>query len=182
MFEVIDIQELKDAGLSAPFQGRALSHWLNISDGRNYPLKKRFRPQLFPNFLPQFAVIKLGENFEKHETRLMGTAVMEILGISHSKNHILATQNPYLSNILKEMLQDTIKNAQPCYYRMTHDFDRRLTAFNFTALALPFSLTEDNDTFDIIVIAFDFSESMDIKHLDNMTHPLYVPSNRPTVI
>ncbi|UTW54236.1 PAS domain-containing protein [Kordiimonas sp. SCSIO 12610] len=182
MFEIIDIHELQSSAFCAPFQSRALHHWLDISDGRKFPLKRNFRPQLFSNFLPQFAIIALGESLEKHQTRLMGTAVMEVLGIANSNNHLLATQNPYLSDILKKMLEDVATTTKPSFYRMTHDFDQRLSTFNFTALSLPFSASEDNDTFDMFILAFDFSESNDIKRLDNMTHPLYTPANKTSMI
>ncbi len=182
MFEIIDIHDVRTTKACAPFQERVLAHWLEISRERQYPLKKHFRPQLFPNFLPQFSIIQLGDSIEKHQTRLMGTAVMEVLGITNSKNHILATQNPYLSDILKQMLENAVISSKPGFYRMTHDFDQRLTTFDFTALSLPFSLKEEDDRCEIIILAFDFSESNDIRRLDSMSHPLYKPSNRPTMI
>lgn len=182
MIEIIDTEEFQAKRAYIPFQGRLLQHWVDIRGNRTFPLKKDFRPQLFPNFLPQFAIIKLASSIEKYESRLLGTAVMEILGISSSKDHILATQNPYLSDILKEMLEKAVNAGKPSLYRMTHNYDQRLSRFDFTTLTLPFSVSPKEDGPEILILAFDFSESRDVQQLDKMSHPLYRPSNRPSMI
>lgn len=182
MFEAINISSQQSDHFSSPFQARLVDHWLTIKGAKNLPLKREFRPQLFPNFLSQFAMISLGKSVEQHQTRIIGAAVAEVLALSSAKAHILATRNPFLSQSLERMLDAAVALPHPSYYRMTLNHDSRLNAFDFTVIALPFRSKAESASHDIMLLGFDFSGSKEVNMLENLTTPLVVPANRTQLI
>lgn len=150
------------SALKTKFQRELLEHWREIQENRQFPEKRHFRPQKFPKFLPQLAIVSIEGDADFGE-RLTGTTVSEIL----NDDHLVAPDNPGVQRIVREMLVKAQQAQAPIYFKGTLQPEES-RYIPFTALILPFSHTSDEDTLDTLMLAFDFSSERRIDHTPSL--------------
>lgn len=143
--------------LRAEFQEEILEHWRQIQQDKRYPSKRDFRPQNFPKFLPQLAIVSV-EDSEHFTDRLTGTTVSEVLRLSAGREQLVAPSDENISDVVRSMLGQTSTNEQPMYFegKFTPETSQSI---GFSALVLPFSLDSDGDAMEALLLAFDFSKN-----------------------
>jgi hypothetical protein len=146
--------------IRAKFQEQILEHWQQIQQNRRYPLKRDFRPQMFPRYLPQLAIVEV-EDSEHFTDRLTGTTVSEVLRLSAGRERLVAPSDENISNVVRSMLGKTSEEEQPMYFEGTFEPEES-TAFDFTALVLPFSVDDPEDEMETLLLAFDFSRGQSL--------------------
>jgi len=141
----------------AEFQEKILEHWQQIQQDRRYPSRKDFRPQNFPKFLPQLAIVSVDDS-EKFTDRLTGTTVSEVLRLSAGQEQLVAPSDENISEVVRSMLGQTSMHEQPMYFegKFTPEANQSI---DFSALVLPFSYDAKSDELDTLLLAFDFNKS-----------------------
>lgn len=136
------------------FQRDLLEHWHSIQTDRKYPDKKAFRPQKFPKFLPQLAIVSIeGGHFDD---RLTGATVSEVLRLSGSSDTLVAPRDENIRTVMTNILVDAFKATGPIYFKGELTPTGR-SPVDFTALVLPFSKLALDEVPDTLMLAFDFS-------------------------
>lgn len=143
------------------FQAEILDHWREIQQGRRYPDKREFRPQKFPRFLPQLAIVSVnGEN--DYDDRLTGATVLEVLQINKTQGRFVDPSDGNIRELVRDMLSSTAKADAPMYFKGQFR-PEETRPIDFTALVLPFSHNGDADVLDTMMVAFDFSKRQSIE-------------------
>ncbi|TNE63068.1 MAG: PAS domain-containing protein [Alphaproteobacteria bacterium] len=143
--------------LQAPFQEQILDHWHQIRKGRHFPDKRDFRPQKFPKFLPQLAIVSVAEG-SAYEDRLTGTTVSEVLRLGSGARRLVAPADLQVRETVALILDTASRADRPMYFRGIFT-PARDAAIDFTVLVLPFSHNGDADVLDTLLLAFDFGRS-----------------------
>jgi len=144
----------------AEFQVEILEHWQEIQQDRRYPSKQDFRPQNFPKYLPQLAIVSVDES-ENFTDRLTGTTVSEVLKLSAGREQLVAPSEEKISDVVQHMLGQATNSAQPMYFE--GDFTPETSvSIEFSALVLPFSYDSGTDNMDTLLLAFNFSGNHDL--------------------
>jgi len=141
----------------ASFQGRLFEHWKQIQQGSRYPSKRDFRPQMFPKYLPQIAIVSV-EDQEHFKDRLTGSTVSEVLRLNASQENLAHPSDERISEVVRSMLGQTSAEDSPMYFRGTFEPETH-AAIDFSALILPFRQEEARDHADLLLLAFDFGLS-----------------------
>lgn len=140
----------------AAFQQEVLDHWQTIAKGQQFPCKKEFRPQLFPHFLGQFAIISVSENHEFSD-RLTGGIVCDVLKLPDGPKKLMAPPDTNVRETLFRMFREMAETAEPMYYTGRFTPNTR-PPIEFSALALPFAEKAPCDKLESILFAFDFTK------------------------
>jgi len=145
----------KKPPFQAPFQEEILEHWQEIQQDRRYPSKRDFRPQNFPRFLPQLALVDIGDK-EHFTDRLTGTTVSEVLRLSAGREQLVAPSDENISEVVQSMLDQATNHEQPMYFegKFTPETSQSI---DFSALILPFSYDTESEDMDTLLLAFNFS-------------------------
>jgi hypothetical protein len=138
----------------AKFQEHILEHWQQIQQGKRYPTKSDFRPQNFPKYLSQLAIVAVDDN-EQYTDRLTGTTVSEVLRLSTGQQQLAARSDQNIHAVVKTMLGQTCCSQEPMYFEGNF-VPEASQPIRFSALVLPFSLDEKGDDIDALLLAFDF--------------------------
>ncbi len=143
------------------FQAEILDHWREIQHGRRYPDKREFRPQKFPRFLPQLAIVSVNGE-DDYDDRLTGATVLEVLRLSKSHDRLVDPADGNVRELVRNMLSSTAKADAPMYFKGQFQ-PEETRPIDFTALVLPFSHNGDADVLDTMMLAFDFSKRQSIE-------------------
>lgn len=139
----------------ATFQADIFDHWREIRGSGTFPDKRDFRPQRFPKFLPQIAIIAITDH--GFEDRLTGDMVIEVLRLRQNHDPLAAPSDPAVRDTVLGILNAAVQARSPMYFK-----GRFLLAnanpVDFSALALPFSHSDTPDRLDTVMLAFDFSK------------------------
>ncbi len=140
--------------IETKFQRDLLEHWRSIQMDRRYPEKKAFRPQKFPKFLPQLAIVSIKAGH--FDDRLTGATVSEVLRLSDSHNTLVSPRDENIRSVMTGILVDAVKATGPVYFKgeLTPTGS---SPIDFTALVLPFSQRAFDEEPDTLMLAFDFS-------------------------
>lgn len=157
----------------AKFQQELLEHWREIQHNRRYPDKREFRPQKFPKFLPQLAIVSVNGDHD-YDDRLTGATVSEVLRLSGHHDRLVAPADASVRKIVHNMLDYASKADGPIYFK--GQFHPKESArISFTALVLPFSHNGDEDVLDTLMLAFEFNRERQIELVmtpaPETTHP-----------
>lgn len=136
------------------FQRELLEHWRSIQLDRRFPDKKSFRPQKFPRFLPQLAIVSI--NGGRFDDRLTGETVSEVLRLSETDDTLVAPRDEGVRRVIAHILGDAVKATGPIYFKGELTPNGSNTV-DFTALVLPFSKEARDEEPDTLMLAFDFS-------------------------
>lgn len=154
MIETAQKIDENDLHFQAEFQQKILEHWRDIQQNKRYPSKKDFRPQNFPKYLPQLAIVSV-EDSENYTDRLTGTTVSEVLRVSAGREQIVAPSDKKLSDVVRAMLGQASKEEKPMYFQGNFAPNTNQDTA-FSALVLPFSYDAQGDELDSLLLAFDF--------------------------
>jgi len=148
----------------AEFQELILEHWQQIQQNRRYPSKKDFRPQNFPKYLPQLAIVSVEECGEHFTDRLTGTTVSEVLRLSAGREQLAAPSDENIKDVVKSMLGQASDNEQPMYFEGKFK-PQASQEVGFSALVLPFSFDSKGDELDTLLLAFNFNQNRPLSAL-----------------
>lgn len=158
------------------FQQELLAHWRDIQQNRRFPDKRKFRPQKFPKFLPQLAIVSVNAD-QKFEDRLTGATVAETLRLKGQHDRLVAPIDVPTRAVMQDILGRGAKADGPIYIRGKFKQENSC-GISFSALVLPFSHNSDEDILDTLMLAFDFSRDRHIElapkayaHTDNHAAP-----------
>jgi len=136
------------------YQAGVLDHWHQILHGKRYPAKKDFRPQNFPQYLPQIAIISVDDTGICSD-RLTGETITEILHLGPGREKLVGSTDKNISLVVRSMLDQTSLNEKPTYF--TGEFKpEAYFSVGFSALVLPFCYDEHGENMDALLLAFDF--------------------------
>ncbi|NVJ97655.1 MAG: PAS domain-containing protein [Alphaproteobacteria bacterium] len=165
MIENADKIGTEGAVKGSRFQQDLLDHWRDIQQSRRFPDKRAFRPQKFPKFLPQLAIVSVNDHKE-FDDRLTGAAVSEVLKLNSQDDRLVAAPDTSIRTLMLDILGRAIDAREPIYFKGRFRPDAS-SAIPFTALVLPFSHNGDEDILDTLMLAFDFSK----EHRMELVHP-----------
>ncbi len=150
--------DTENPAFQAEFQEHILEHWQQIQQDKRFPSKRDFRPQNFPKYLPQLAIVAVDEN-ETYADRLTGTAVSEILKLADGEEQLVAPSNENVRKVIKNILDQAKNSDHPVYFegKFTLESNRPI---GFSVLVLPFSLDEPHEKIDSLLLAFNFSKAV----------------------
>ena len=151
-FKIEDRQTLQKASFLADIFG----HWCEIREDRRFPDKRNFRPQKFPKFLPQIAMVTRTAD-GTYEDRLTGDMVVEVLRLRQSHSSLTQATDSYVRDIVHGMLDATAHADAPMYFKGKFR-PEHISPIDFTSLVLPFSYSGAAEVLDTIMLAFDFSK------------------------
>ncbi|MFC4346936.1 PAS domain-containing protein [Kordiimonas lipolytica] len=172
MIENADNIGESQTAFDARFQQDLLDHWREIQHNRKYPDKREFRPQKFPKFLPQLAIVSINGT-EKFDDRLTGATVSEVLRLKGNHDRLVSPPDGAVKSIIHNMLSQASKAKGPVYFRGNFQPADSPT-IPFTALVLPFSHNGDEDVLDTLMLAFDFSKKQKLE----LTFPPSEPATK----
>jgi|GEM_PF-1431297 len=156
MIENADNIDKEPPAFEARFQQDLLNHWREIQHNRKFPDKREFRPQKFPKFLPQLAIVSIcGSN--DYDDRLTGATVSEVLKLDRSHGRLVSPPDGAVKTIIHDMLDRAAKANGPIYFKGNFQ-PAESASIPFTVLVLPFSHNGDADVLDTLMLAFDFSK------------------------
>ena len=142
------------------FQAEIYEHWCQIKHDRHYPDKREFRPQKFPRFLPQMAIVSVAGS-EDFGDRLTGATILEVLKLKKSSDRLVDPADANVRSVVRTMLREAAKATAPMYFKgQFNPLDA--TPIDFTALVLPFSHNGEQDILDTLMLAFDFTKHRSI--------------------
>ncbi|MCJ9430247.1 PAS domain-containing protein [Kordiimonas marina] len=138
----------------APFQADMLDHWHQIRNGQRFPRKRDFRPQMFPKFLPQLAIVSVTEK-SRFQDRLIGTTICEVLKLTSPDDRLIPFRDAKINQTLTAILEASTEHCEPLYFegQFMPDDARPIP---FSALVLPFSQEGEPDSLSSLLLAFDF--------------------------
>ncbi len=174
------IENADDIGKEPPafearFQQDLLNHWREIQHNRKYPDKREFRPQKFPKFLPQLAIVSINETND-YDDRLTGATVSEVLKLDRNQARLVSPPDGAVKTIIHDMLDRAAKANGPIYFKGNFQ-PAESASIPFTALVLPFSHNGDADVLDTLMLAFDFSKK---RKLEIVFPTDALPGDQPT--
>lgn len=155
----------------AKFQEKILEHWHQIAKDKCYPSKQDFRPQNFPKYLPQLAIVSVdGDN--NFAARLTGNTVSEVLLHSTGRSTLVNEAADHASCVVRNMLGQTNRSQKPMYFegkflRNQDDPSCTTHTVEFSALVLPFSQNSKSKNIDSLLLAFDFSKRAQLEASSN---------------
>ena len=154
---IVDAYNIADdqPAFEASFQEQMLSHWRQIQNNRRFPDKRKFRPQNFPKFLPQLAMVSMDHD-KKFDDRLTGETVSEVLRLEESGSKLVRPADAGIRAIVETMLEDATRADGPLYFKGSFKLSES-SSVDFTALILPFSHDDMEDEMDTLMLAFNFS-------------------------
>jgi hypothetical protein len=147
------------------FQVEVFDHWREIRGDRIFPDKRDFRPQKFPKFLSQIAMVAVLDG-KSYEDRLTGDMIIEVLRLRQNHDRLVAPTDPAIRNVVHSMLDAASLALAPMYFKGRF-LPQNANPTDFSALVLPFSHNGMADLLDTVMLAFDFS-----KHSAIDLHPL----------
>lgn len=142
--------------LRAHFQQEILDHWREIKGNKKIPSKREFRPQNFPRFLAQLAIVSVDEH-NAFSDRLTGGIVCDVLKLSDGSAKLVAVPDRKIRESIDYMLLEAKTEAEPMYY--TGRFHPPLRPpVDFSVLIIPFTEREDINQPSALLLAFDFTK------------------------
>jgi len=143
------------SSLTAAFQDNLLTHWNQIRGDLRFPLRRAFRPQTAARHLPRVAMVSVEED-QSFRTRVVGSDIVERLHLDTGQDPLVEASDPKTRDLMIQLLRTARDAAMPIYLEgVFSSFGFHSIAF--TALALPFSMAEDGNSLDVLMLAFDFS-------------------------
>ncbi|SDD55623.1 PAS domain-containing protein [Kordiimonas lacus] len=164
--------------LEARFQQDLLNHWREIQHNRKYPDKREFRPQKFPKFLPQLAIVSIAGSND-YDDRLTGATVSEVLKLQGTHDRLVSPPDAAVKQIIHDMLNRASKANGPIYFKGNFQ-PAESASIPFTALVLPFSHNGDADVLDTLMLAFDFSKTRKLELVFPLEEMTGDQPNEPT--
>lgn len=137
----------------AAFQLDVLQHWHDIKGEKFLPNKRDFRPQNFPKYLGQLAIISVDDDGSFFD-RLTGGTICDVLKLAEGTAKLLSSADPNVRDTVCDMLKQTQAHAGPMYFTGQLAPANRPHA-DFTSLVVPFS--ENEGMLTSFILAFDFT-------------------------
>jgi len=155
----------------AKFQAQILEHWHQIAHNKRFPNKQDFRPQNFPRYLPQLAIVSV-EGDNNFTDRLTGNTVSEVLLHSKGRSTLMNEAADHASCVVHNMLGQTSRSEKPMYFEgkflpSQNDPFSTTHTVEFSALVLPFSQNSEGENIDSLLLAFDFSKRAQLEASQN---------------
>ncbi|WP_262691363.1 PAS domain-containing protein [Kordiimonas aestuarii] len=138
------------------FHKDIFNHWREILHGRRYPNQREFRPQKFPKYLPQIAIVSVS-GVDEYDDRLTGDTVLEVLRLRQNHDRLVEPHDENVREVVRAMLNESALAGTPMYFKGKFQPDGA-KPIDFTALVLPFSHNDETDILDTMMLAFDFSK------------------------
>lgn len=118
-------------------------------------MKRDFRPQMFPKYLPQLAIVSV-EGEQGFTERLTGSTVSEVLRLNTGDAPFVAPSDKNISKVVHNILGKANKAKGPMYFEGILEPQTSISV-NFSALVLPFSYEAEADRMDSLLLAFEFN-------------------------
>tara|TARA_R110002096_G_scaffold330042_1_gene524135 strand:+ start:1406 stop:1912 length:507 start_codon:yes stop_codon:yes gene_type:complete len=142
--------------LRAHFQQEILDHWRDLKGDKKIPCKQGFRPQKFPRFLAQLAIISVNEH-GSFSDRLTGGTICDVLKLSSGLKKLTEVPDLKIRESIDHMLREAKDEAEPMYYTGRFLPPAR-PPVDFSVLIIPFSKFEGADQPCSLLLAFDFTK------------------------
>lgn len=140
----------------AQFQQEILEHWQEIKGSNRFPQRRDFRPQKFPKFLGQLAIVNVKEG-ATFADRLTGGTVCEVLRLSDGSEKLTAPSDQKIAATIQRMLAEAFKAEEPMYYTGRFTPDTR-PPIDFSTLVIPFVEKDGTEIPESLLLAFDFTK------------------------
>lgn len=140
----------------ASFQQEIFDHWLELKGDLTFPNKKGFRPQKFPHFLGQIAIVSVDDN-GVFSDRLTGGIICEVLKLSDGPEKLTSVPDARIRETINKIIHESYIAAEPMYYTgRLHPPIR--PPVDFSVLIVPFAEDTGAEGPTSLLFAFDFTK------------------------